>query len=202
MAELSIQTVVGGPVGVNTYVVAPVGGAQCILIDPGADLEDIRTAVGSREVAAVLLTHAHFDHMCSAQPWLEAGAKLYVHAADAPALADPSINMSTMIRMNLVLPQADVLLAEGDVVREAGIELNVLHTPGHTPGCVCYQSGNTLFSGDTLFYKSYGRIDLPGGNGRQMYASLMRLMRLDGETVVYPGHEMKTKIAWERGVYR
>lgn len=202
MAELSIQTVVGGPVGVNTYVVALVGGTQCVLIDPGAELEDVRKAVGSREVTAVLLTHAHFDHMCSAQPWLDAGAKLYVHEADAAALSDPSVNMSTMIRMNLVLPKADVLLSEGDVVREAGLELNVLHTPGHTPGCVCYQSGSTLFSGDTLFYKSYGRIDLPGGNGRQMYASLLRLMQLDGETVVYPGHDIKTKIAWERGAYR
>lgn len=202
MTELSIQTVVGGPVAVNTYVVAPVGGAQCLLIDPGADLADIRAAVGTREVSAVLLTHAHFDHMCSAQPWLDAGAKLYVHEADAPALADPSINMGVMMRMNLVLPPADVLLAEGDVVREAGFELSVLHTPGHTLGSVCYQCGNVLFSGDTLFYKSYGRIDLPGGNGRDMYASLMRLMKLEGETIVYPGHDMKTKIAWERGAYR
>ena len=134
MAALSIQTVVGGPVGVNTYVVSPCGGTQCVLIDPGADLEDVKKAVGDREVTAVLLTHAHFDHMCSAQHWLDAGAKLYVHEADAPALADPSINMSTMIRMNLVLPQADVLLAEGDVVSEAGIELNVLHTPGDKLG--------------------------------------------------------------------
>lgn len=202
MAELSIQTVVGGPVEVNTYVVAPVGGDQCLLIDPGADYADVMKAVGDRKVAAVLLTHAHFDHMCSAEPWRSAGAKLYVHAADAPALSDPSINMSIMIGSNLVLAAADALLAEGDVIREAGLELTVLHTPGHTPGCVCYQSGDVLFSGDTLFYKSYGRIDLPGGNGRQMYASLMRLMQLDAEMVVYPGHGVRTKIAWERGAYR
>ncbi|MBR3796781.1 MAG: MBL fold metallo-hydrolase [Clostridia bacterium] len=202
MTELSIQTVVGGPVEVNTYVVSPVDGDQCILIDPGADAADIKKAIGDRKVAAVLLTHAHFDHMCSAQPWLDAGAKLYVHQADAPALADPAMNLATMIRMNLVLPLADALLSEGDVVKEAGLELTVLHTPGHTPGCVCYQYGDILFSGDTLFYKSYGRIDLPGGNCREMYTSLMRLMQLDGETSVYPGHGIRTKIAWERGAYR
>lgn len=202
MPELSIEIVVGGPVDVNTYIVALKGGEQCLLIDPGAEEAHIKEAVGLRTVSAVLLTHGHFDHICSAQPWLDAGARLYIHEADAPALSDPAINLGAMAGMpDLVLSAADVLVHDGDVVREAGLELTVLHTPGHTPGCVCYQCGDVLFSGDTLFYKSYGRIDLPGGNGRQMYDSLMRLMQLDGETVAYPGHGIKTKIAWERRAY-
>lgn len=201
MAELEIKTVTGGPLDVNTYVVGTEGEGSCVLIDPGAEPERVAQAVGIRKVAAVLLTHGHFDHMLYAKHWLDLGAKLYVHSLDAQALRSPSLNLSQVINLQLVLPEADVLLEEGSVVREAGLELTVLHTPGHTPGGVCYQSGNVLFSGDTLFYRSYGRLDLPGGDESEMSHSLMRLMQLDGETIAYPGHGMKTKIAWERGNY-
>ena len=199
MGLLDIHTVPGGPLGVNTYVVGAEGGAECLLIDPGAEVYRVEKAVQGRKVTAVLLTHAHFDHMLYAQPWLDQGARLYVHADDAAALSDPSLNLSTMVNCRLVLPDADVLLAEGDVVREAGVELQVLHTPGHTPGGVCYLSGRDMFSGDTLFYKDCGRTDLAGGNGLVLRNSLARLMTLDEQIVVYPGHGMKTKIAWERG---
>lgn len=201
MDNLDIRTVTGGPLEVNTYVVGPGGGQECLLIDPGAEFASVEGAVCGRTVKAVLLTHAHFDHMLYVRPWLERGAKLYVHELDAPALSDPELNVSGVIGAKLTLPQADVLLREGDVVREAGLELNVLHTPGHTPGGVCYQTDNVLFSGDTMFYGSYGRVDLPGGNNMQMAMSLKRLLALPKETVAYPGHGMKTKIAWERGQY-
>lgn len=201
MDNLDIRTVTGGPLEVNTYVVGLGGGQECLLIDPGAEFASVEGAVCGRTVTAVLLTHAHFDHMLYARPWLERGAKLYVHELDAPALADPELNVSGVIGAKLTLPQADVLLREGDVVREAGLELTVLHTPGHTPGGVCYQAGDVLFSGDTMFYGSYGRVDLPGGNNMQMAMSLKRLLALPKETVAYPGHGMKTKIAWERGQY-
>ena len=198
MPELDIRTVTGGPLEVNTYVVGRQDAAACLLIDPGAEETRVREAVAGRRVEAVLLTHAHFDHMLYAQPWLERGARLYVHALDAPALRSPSLNLSGVINVQLVLPQADVLLGEGDAVEEAGLRLTVLHTPGHTPGGVCYACEGALFCGDTLFYRSYGRTDLPGGDDARMAQSLQRLMRLDPETVAYPGHGIKTKIAWER----
>ena len=197
---LDVKAVSGGPLDVNTYVIRQEGGEGCLLIDPGVPVHLVEKAVAGRRVCAVLLTHAHFDHMLYAEHWITQGAKLYVHRLDAAAVTDSSMNLSGMIGARLSLPEADVLLHEGDVVREAGVELTVLHTPGHTPGSVCYQHGNTLFSGDTLFYQSYGRIDLPGGNARQMSASLRRLHQLDAEIVAYPGHGMKTKIAWERGM--
>jgi len=103
-----------------------------------------------------------------------------------------------MVGVQLRLPEPDVELSDGDVFEEAGISFTVLHTPGHTKGSVCYQVGDTLFSGDTMFYQSYGRVDLPGGNNMQMALSLKRLLKLDEKTVVYPGHGMRTKIAWER----
>ena len=199
MDELDIRTVTGGPLKVNTYVVGLAGGDSCVIIDPGAEAARVAQAVGARRAAAVLLTHGHFDHMLEVQPWLEQGAKLYVHALDAQAVRSPSLNLSAVINRSLVLPQADVLLHEGDVVEEAGLALTVLHTPGHTPGCVCYRSGGVLFSGDTLFYGSYGRVDLPGGDAREMAESLARLMQLPDGTQVYPGHGMQTRIAWERG---
>lgn len=146
----------------------------------------------------MLLTHAHFDHMLYARPWLKDGVKLYVHKLDAAALADPSLNLSGVIGAQLTLPEADVLLEDGDKVEEAGLCFEVLHTPGHTPGSVCYQHEKTLFCGDTLFYQGYGRVDLAGGNSLQMALSLKRLLKLPGDVICYPGHGMKTKIAWER----
>ena len=88
---------------------------------------------------------------------------------------------------------------DGDKVEEAGICFDVLHTPGHTPGSVCYLHEKSLFCGDTLFYQGYGRVDLAGGSETAMMTSLARLMKLPDDTVCYPGHGMKTKIAWERG---
>jgi len=198
---LDIKTVTGGPLDVNTYVVGKEGGSCCVVVDPGAEPSRVAEAVAGRKVDAVLLTHGHFDHILFARHWIDEGAKLYVHRLDAGMLRSPSLNLSQMINQRLVLPEADVLLEEGDVVREAGLELTVLHTSGHTPGSVCYQQGNALLSGDTLFYRSYGRVDLPGGDMSEMSRSLMRLMQLDAETIAYPGHGMKTKIAWERGNY-
>ena len=199
MEKLDIRTVAGGPLDVNTYVIGTQGGNECLLIDPGAEAERVEESVAGRKVVAVLLTHGHFDHMLYAQHWLDQGARLYVHTDDAQALRSPSLNLSTVVNCQLVLPKADVLLSEGDVVREAGAELFVLHTPGHTPGGVCYLSGKDMFSGDTLFYRDCGRTDLPGGDYAVLRASLDRLMTLDPDIVVYPGHGMKTKIAWERG---
>lgn len=201
MAALDIKTVTGGPLDVNTYVVGAVDGDSCLLIDPGAQEEQVAQAVGNRRVDALLFTHGHFDHMLFAKHWIDQGAKVYIHELDAPALRSPSLNLSQVVNTQLILPPADVLVHDGDTVSEAGVELTVLHTPGHTPGGVCYLCDKTLFSGDTLFYGSYGRLDLPGGDVQEMIASLTRLMKLDGDIVAYPGHGMRTKIAWERGNY-
>ena len=196
---LDIKTVTGGPLDVNTYVVALDGAAECVLIDPGAEYAVVNGAVCGRKVTAVLLTHAHFDHMLYARPWLKEGVKLYVHEKDAAALGNPELNLSGIVGAQLTLPQADVLLKDGDKVEEAGICFDVLHTPGHTPGSVCYLHEKSLFCGDTLFYQGYGRVDLAGGSETAMMASLARLMKLPDDTVCYSGHGMKTKIAWERG---
>ena len=200
-SNMDIKIVVGGPIDVNTYVVGAKDAQECLVIDPGAQTNKVAAAVGNRRVSAVLLTHAHFDHMLFAMDWLNQGAKLYVHTQDVPALTDESLNLIGMIRASLQIDVKPIALHEGDVVCEAGLELTVLHTPGHTPGSVCYQCGDVLFSGDTLFYNSYGRVDLPGGSMSKMRESLRRLTQLDENMLVYPGHGTKTKIAWERGMF-
>ena len=189
-----------GMVRTNCYIVYDEATREAAVIDPGDNAKSILHAVNEEQlnVKYVLLTHAHFDHMLYARPWLKDGVKLYVHKLDAPALADPSLNLSGVVGAQLTLPDADVLLEEGGCVEEAGIRFDVLHTPGHTPGSVCYRHEKTLFCGDTLFYQGYGRVDLAGGNSLQMALSLKRLLKLPGDTVCYPGHGMKTKIAWEQ----
>ena len=197
---LDIRTVVGGPLEVNTYIVGLEHADSCVVIDPGAQDILVEEVVGERKVTAVLLTHGHFDHILYAKHWIDQGAKLYVHHADAEMIRQPHLNLAVFVlHQGLRLPQADVLLNDGDIVCEAGMQLHVLHTPGHTEGSVCYQVDRVLFSGDTLFYKSYGRTDLPGGNDQDMEESIQKLMTLEDEILVYPGHGMKTKIAWERG---
>ena len=120
------------------------------------------------------------------------------YPARAVCLVWALLALRLLVPVQLTLPEADVLLEDGDKVEEAGLCFEVLHTPGHTPGSVCYQHEKTLFCGDTLFYQGYGRVDLAGGNSLQMALSLKRLLKLPGDVICYPGHGMKTKIAWER----
>ena len=120
------------------------------------------------------------------------------YPARAVCLVWALLALRLLVPVQLTLPEADVLLEDGDKIEEAGLCFEVLHTPGHTPGSVCYQHEKTLFCGDTLFYQGYGRVDLVGGNSLQMALSLKRLLKLPGNTVCYPGHGMKTKIAWEQ----
>ncbi|MCR4708171.1 MAG: MBL fold metallo-hydrolase [Clostridiales bacterium] len=198
MAELSIHIVTGGPIDVNTYVVSQPERDDCVLIDPGAEISDIESAIGGKRVAAVILTHGHFDHILYAAHFLDQGARLYANEEDVPMLSSSMLNLSGMIGRKIRLPKPDVLLRDGETVEAAGISFLVLHTPGHTKGSVCLLSGKDLFSGDTLFYASYGRTDLPGGDEEEMEKSLRRLFLLDGDISVYPGHGPATRIAWER----
>jgi hydroxyacylglutathione hydrolase len=198
---MHIETLTGGMMGVNTYIVSAFSSAkECVLIDPGVPQAQLARALGDRRVCAVLLTHAHFDHMLSAQAFLDAGAKLYVGALDAPALRDEALNLCGMAGEQVCITQKPVCLYDGDTVREAGVRLKVLSTPGHTPGGVCYLSEEgTLFSGDTLFAGGYGRVDFPGGSMRELRASLRRLCGgLPAGTRVLCGHGGETTIAWER----
>ena len=177
-----------------------------ILVDCGMEqgrnyYENAPLPIKYSEVDYILLTHAHFDHMLSAKAFLDEGARLYVGAADVPALTDETLNLCGMIGTQLKIDARPVALREGDSVREAGLSLSVLETPGHTPGGVCYHVRNAgvLFSGDTLFEGGYGRVDFPGGSAQALRRSLHRLCtELASDTRVLCGHGGETTIARER----
>lgn len=206
-----------GPPATNCYVLAPAAGEQCVVIDPGIDavarLDDL-LAEHRLHPVAVLLTHGHVDHTFSVLPVCDArDVPAFVHPADRHQVADPWSGIGAppgtplFGRLTFAEPSDLHELADGQVLRLAGLELSVRLTPGHTPGSVVFGlSGSepgaqapTLFSGDTLFAGSIGRMDLPGGDEAAMFDSLSRvILPLDDATVVHPGHGPSTTVGRER----
>ena len=187
---MEIMTITGGSLYTNCYM-AWGEGDGCFLVDPGFQADPILEQVRAKgkKVEAVLLTHGHFDHITGARQIAEeTGCKVYIHKAD---LALPSqLTMGT-------LPYTDHY-DEGDTLKLAGLQVQVLHTPGHTPGGVCLLCGSAMFSGDTLFAGTCGRTDLPGGDYKQMLASLARLATLEEEYRVLPGHGEDSLLSYEK----
>lgn len=180
-----IQTLPLGDLQTNCYLISKEESGPLVVIDPGGDADMIVQAIAGREVAAVLLTHGHFDHTGALHAFSE--VPIYIHSLDKPMLTDSHFSFGSFAGDHRPRPDASHLVAEGDVLHLAGLEIKVLHTPGHTRGSVCYQVGEELFTGDTLFKGDYGRTDLPGGSEEQMRASLRRLFTLSGSKV-HPGH--------------
>ncbi len=175
------------------------GNGHTVVIDPGDEMPRLLThlrALGGT-VDAILLTHAHFDHMLAARELQETtGAPLLMHEADEPALSDESLSLIPAYRLPYTL-KAECLLHDGDTVTVGRLTLEVLHTPGHTPGSCCYRCDDLLISGDTLFAGSMGRTDFPGGNTAEMFRSLQRLSELPEAMRVIPGHGEETTIGYE-----
>ena len=169
-----------------------------LVIDPGDDIFALRKAV--KDPKAILLTHGHFDHMLGAEPLQkETGAPVYLHEADAGMLTDERLSAYSIAASDLPQPK-DILRSD---YPEEIFGFRVLHTPGHTPGCVCLynEAEKVLFSGDTLFRAGFGRYDLPGGDRHKLMASLRMLLSLPDDVKVYPGHGEMTTILEERRRY-
>ncbi len=183
-AMLNIETLPLGPLQANCYIVSGDDPFSVVVIDPGDDVAVLRNSLHRRTVAGVLVTHAHFDHILGL-PACE-GAPIYVHKADADAMTDPVLNCAHWGREPHIA--ANHTLSEGDKITLAGMQFTVMHTPGHTPGSVCFLCEDQLFSGDTLFAGGFGRTDLPGGNFGELRESLHRLIAMDGNLRLRPGH--------------
>ena len=203
---VNIQSVLCGMIQENAYIVQAEGRDDCVVVDPGDDYPKLKRALGDRRVAAILLTHGHFDHIIAAGEMAAAyAAPVYVGAEDAEMLND--IEKADYTGM-LGLSRADwppiEATAFGERLSVCGMDFAVIPTPGHSRGSVCLylEKEGVLFSGDTLFRAGYGRLDLYGGNMKEMIRSLKRLFGLPGEVRVYPGHGGDTTIAEERARYR
>lgn len=180
-----IKTIPVGDLQTNCYIIATDEGKEAVIIDPGDEAEVIKSALGEMQPVAVLLTHGHYDHTGALHAF--ADLPIYIHQMDVMMLSDSYYSFGGAAGDHQQRPDATHFVLEGDTLHLAGLTIHVLHTPGHTRGCVCYQVGEDIFTGDTLFKGDYGRTDLPGGSEQQMRASLRRLFAMHGHRF-YPGH--------------
>jgi len=199
-----VQTVVVGPFAVNCYLLWNEATREGVIIDPGAEVDAIKTEMDQINMTprAILLTHGHGDHIAAVRELVEEySLPLYIGAGEETLLADSHANVSAYFDQPVSAPPPDHLLKDGDTIRPAGIRLAVLSTPGHTAAGVCYfeEEAGRLFSGDTLFAGGIGRVDLPGGDFKQLLNSINRqILRLPNSVLVYPGHGPATTVGEER----
>ncbi|MGY4708530.1 MBL fold metallo-hydrolase [Mycolicibacterium sp. CBM1] len=207
-----------GMLACNCYVLAPRAGTDAIVVDPGQRaMGDLRRILDENRLtpSAVLITHGHIDHMWSAQKVADTyGCPAYIHPEDRPMLSDPIRGFGPRLGQLAVgalfrePKQVIELDRDGDKIDVGGISVTVDHTPGHTKGSVVFRVGRSAlsagheplaFTGDTLFKQSVGRTDLPGGSGKELLGSIVdKLLVLDDDTLVLPGHGESTTIGLER----
>ena len=188
---MNIKTLPLGAYQTNCYMVWADTADTCVVIDPGFEPDTVLLEAKrqGKTIEAILLTHGHFDHVGAVRDIAaETDCKVY--------LCENDLAMPTQLTAG-PLYYTD-LYGEGDVLKLAGLSIKVLHTPGHTPGSVCLQCEDCIFSGDTLFWGSCGRTDLPGGSWSTIQKSLKRLAGLSGDFKVYPGHGDSTTLSFER----
>jgi hydroxyacylglutathione hydrolase len=201
---LDVRMFTVGPVQENSFLIRAEGGDRALLVDPGDEAPKLLGAIEALGVTldAILLTHCHFDHIGAVAPVAKAtGAPVYCPEIEVPLLQD----IMTYVPWPGFGPfenhDPEHTVAGGERLQLAGFDIDVLFTPGHSPGHVTYafDGENALFSGDVLFQQSIGRTDLPGGDHATLLSSIaMLLERFDDETVVHPGHMGLTTLGAER----
>jgi len=167
-----------------SYVIGDPKSKECAVVDPGWDTDRIIKFCNENnlEIKKIILTHTHYDHINDLNYLFEkTKADVYVHSLESDIIKE--INGDINI----------VKLNHNDIINIGDIKINVIHTPGHTPGSVCLLFDDKLVTGDTLFVGSVGRIDLPGGNSNQLFESLQKLKKLNDNIKVYPGHDYGSK---------
>ena len=183
----------------NCYIVH--NGNEAFVVDPSISEKKIITALDKRnlKLKGILLTHGHFDHIWRAQELRnETGAPLYVHKLDDDMLIDADKNAyRTFTGNEFTIEKADALLHEGDVLCLGDEKITVLHTPGHTKGSVCYDTGDSLLSGDTIFAEGFGRCDLYGGDMSALKLSIQRLSEIakNENRWLYSGHGERSTLS-------
>lgn len=199
---IDIKVITSSSIGTNMYLVTDIAsGKKCIVDCPpirSRQIEFLKLNAPDG-IEFILLTHGHFDHILGLGDMLALfGGKIIIHAADADCLHDREKALCRWEPAKALNYYADRTVADGDEIHLGESVFKVLHTPGHTEGSVCYLCGDTLFSGDTLFKETCGRVDFPGGDGVKMKNSLQRLSALADDLRVLPGHNEETTLIHER----
>ena len=207
---MSIKSLTVGELEVNCYFIIDDDTGKTLVVDPGAEPERILSELKrySLKIAGIINTHGHGDHIAG-NSYIKSqsgnNSPVHIHQKDAPMLTDSKKNLSEgLYFQNIVSPAADVMIKDGDVITLGDkIKLEVMHTPGHTPGGICLllkkPQNKILFSGDTLFYQGVGRTDFPGADEGQLIKSIKeKLFKLPADTVIYPGHGASSTIGQEK----
>ena len=190
-----------GPMQANCYVLECEDTQAAIVIDPGGDAARILSIIEKHNLKLELIvnTHAHVDHIAANSDIKEkTSAELCIHSAEADMLLDSQRNLSFFVGIPVSSPSPDRLLEDGDILKAGNMSLKVIHTPGHSPGGICLLADNFIFTGDLLFAGGIGRYDFPGSSYITLMKSLQKVMELDDDLVVCPGHGPKTTIGDER----
>lgn len=204
MKKAELYKCILGSVYTNCYFLKNKATGEVLIVDPADEAEKIFEKL--KEISgtpkAILLTHGHFDHIQAVEEVRKQyHIPVYAQREEEKMLLDSSLNLSGNCGRIVCSIEADIFLTDLEVFEAAGFSVQVIHTPGHTEGSCCYyiEEENLLFSGDTLFYGSVGRTDLPGGSMGEIVRSLHKLVdSLPEETEVYPGHDTSTTIGYEK----
>jgi len=200
---MNIEAFQLGHLQTNCYLLTDDTRTKGVVIDPGVNPAALLKRVESLDIEAILLTHAHFDHIGGVEPLRKRkGCPVYLHSLEADWLTAPKKNGSLMwpeLGGPIAADPAEYDLADGMTLRLLGETFRVFHTPGHSPGSCSFLTGKHLFSGDVLFRLSVGRTDLPGGSSNDLLNSIHgTLFELGDDIRVYPGHGPQTTIGFEK----
>lgn len=196
--EYILHRLIVGEIETNCYIFGCAKTREVAIIDPGADSKKINELLDKEKLMPMFIinTHGHIDHIGAN---CDFRLPVYIHKADANFLTNPLLNLSAIQASFSVSPKANRLLEDGDEIEISDIKLKVMHTPGHTPGGISLHCKDVVFTGDALFKGSVGRTDLPYSNSKQLIISINdKLMKLDDNVAVYPGHGDSTTIGAER----
>ncbi len=194
-----IKTFLEPPIDNNNYLLIDEKTKDAALVDCSAVDDSILEELDSEgaRLKYILLTHGHFDHIAGIRQ--NPDIKIFMHKADLGWLNKVNSYMPMFGMPVMNIPQIDVFVEDGDIIKLGETEIKVIHTPGHTQGGVCYYTSGSLFSGDTIFRECVGRCDLEGGDFDQIVESIEnKIFTLPAETIIYPGHGSRTTVGWEK----